>query len=121
MIVGYNGIHLSDVNNYYSSFYYGVARSVTFTWSRSSGVSTSSDSMWSVTSIGSSLMDIYLFLYSYGVAIRLHLFSNRSRSPSLGDSSILWYISDSVGSPSGSHYAFNAHGVACDHFGGRGV
>ena len=71
MIVGYNGIHLSDVYNYYSSFYYGVARSVTFTWSRSSGVSTSSDSMWSVTSNGGSVRDVYLFLYSFGVAIRL--------------------------------------------------
>ena len=43
-------------------------------WSRSSGVSTSSDSMWSVTSSGGSIMDIYLFIYSYGVAIRLILF-----------------------------------------------
>lgn len=65
VIVGYHGLHLSDVNNYYSSFSYGVARSVTFTRSRSSCGEHSYDP-WTSKPDGGPL--VYGTQYSHGVA-----------------------------------------------------
>ena len=78
--------------------------------------------MWSVTSNGDSVRDVYLFLYSYGVAIRLHIFSNRSRSPNIDNINNLWTtLPWGNPIPFYGYGALDNYGVACYVLSGRGA